>query len=183
VRRAVHAVALLGLVLAPTVVLAQQWPEAGERVRVRHVDGRMFTGRVESTLDDELRLGGPGGPYVLPRSDIAGMERSLGERRSFGRAFVATIGLTAGGGAVIGAVAWSPCAGDCWFHPRTRGDAMGWGLVGGAVLGVPLAVLVGVASKSERWGPVPTVGPVALSAVVHPERGAGLRASIYFGQR
>jgi hypothetical protein len=180
-RRPVHAVALLALVLAPTIGLAQQWPEAGERVRVRHVDGRLFTGRVESTVDGELRLGGPGGPYVLPRSDIAGMDRSLGDRRSFGRAFAATIGLTAGGGAMIGALAWSPCTSDCWLHPRTRGDAVAWGLVGGAVLGLPLAVLVGAVSKSERWAPVPAFGPVVLSAVVHPERGAGLRASIAFG--
>lgn len=179
-RKVTCGFALLAITLLPADALAQ-WPDAGERVRVRHVDGRLFTGRVESTEDDELRLGGPGGPYVLPRSDIAGMERSLGERRSFGRAFAATMGIAAGGGGVVGAVAWRPCTADCILHPRTRSDAFGWGLAVGAVLGLPLAILVGAASKSERWTVVPAFGPVVLAPVVHPERGAGLGASISFG--
>jgi hypothetical protein len=153
-------------------------PSVGERVRVRHVDGRLFAGAVESTSPERIRLAAPGGPYLIPRDAIAGMERSLGERRSFGRSFATTLGIGAGGVGVVAAIVWNPCESDCILHPRTRGDAFLWGVVGGGVVAFPLAILVGAASKSERWGPVQGYLPVAMSVMTPPTGGIGVSASI-----
>ena len=174
------AFGLLILSLLPAGALAQDGPRVGERVRVRHADGRMFTGPVETVSEEELRLGGPGGPYIMRIQDIEGLERSLGERRNFGRAFTTALGVAVGAGGVMGAVAWNPCA-DCLIHPRDRSDAFVWGVVAGAVLGFPLAIVVGIAAKSERWESVAGFGPVVLSAVTPPEGGVALRASIPVG--
>ncbi len=175
--RALCAFGLLAVVVLPTSGIAQGGPEIGERVRVRHVDGRLFTGSVESTSDAGLRLVAPGGPYIIGRAEIAGMERSRGEHGSFGRGFITTVGIAAGGVGLISAIAWSPCRDGCIVHPNTRGDAFAWGAAGGALLGFPLGILVGIASKSERWEVIPSYGPVVLSFVAGPD-GFALQASI-----
>ncbi|MGE0159151.1 MAG: hypothetical protein AB7T31_07025 [Gemmatimonadales bacterium] len=178
-----HRIALLAFVLLPSgAAHAQAWPDVGERVRVRHVDGRTFTGSVESASDDALRLAGPDGAYAIGRSDIAGLERSLGVHRRFGRGFAVTVGIAAGAGGIVSAATWSPCEGWCIVHPETRTDAFAWGVVGGAVIGLPIGVLVGLASGSERWEPILPLGRVALSPVVRAGGRVGVRAAIPLGR-
>lgn len=182
--RTALALALVTLATLPAPGPGQVMPEVGERVRIRHVDGRLFVGPLESTSAEEIRVGGPGGPYDMRREEIAAIERSLGERRHFASYFFATLGIAAGSGGAIGALTWGPCSGDCWFHPRDRTDAFGWGAVVGGVLGFPLALLVGIASKTERWELLPTaaVGSVTMS-LAPAGHGTALYASIPIGRR
>jgi hypothetical protein len=124
---------------------------------------------------------------MVPFDGIENIERSLGERRRFARNLAITTGVGAGAGGLISAISWSPCRETgflaCMLHPESRGDAFAWGFVGGAMLGLPVGIIIGLAEKSERWElvPRPSFGPVALGLVTGGGRGVGVLASIPFG--
>jgi hypothetical protein len=167
----------------PTLGFTQARASVGDRVRVQQSDGRVVVGTAERISPDEIVLGGS----TLSFDGIESIERSLGERRRFGRNLAITTGVAAGAGGLISAISWSPCRETgflaCMLHPESRSDAFAWGFVGGGILGLPLGIIIGLADKSERWEPVtrPSLGPVALRLVTGGGRGVGVRASIPLG--
>jgi len=156
---------VLSAMLLPGRVWAQQVPIAGDRVRVVQEDGTVSIGELSSLTSEELRLlvGADAREVVIRRDRIGEIQRSLGEQRSFGKHFGTIVGLGAAAGGLVWALTWSPCTGGglfaCAGDPDSRGEAFVWGVAGGAILGVPLGVLVGLAAKSERWESVSMPGP------------------------
>jgi len=181
----VTAIALA--LLAPASGSAQDGPSIGDRVRVQQADGTVLVGTVEGISADEIVLGSStADSQALSLEGIESIERSLGDQRRFGKNLAITMGIAAGAGGLLSAISWSPCRETgflaCLLHPESRGDAFAWGFVGGGILGLPLGIIIGLAEKDERWERIarPAFGPVVLSFAVHPERGAGLRASVSF---
>ena len=168
---------------APTLGYAQARPTVGDRVRVQQADGRMVVGTVERVSPEEIVLGGS----TLSLDGIESIERSLGERRRFGRNLAITRGVAAGAGGLISAMSRRPGRETgflaCMLHPESRSDAFAWGLVGGGIVGLPLGIIIGLGEKSERWEPVtrPSVGPVALRLVTGGGHGVGVSASLPVG--
>jgi hypothetical protein len=186
--KASAAVALLALAVLPALTAGQSVPSVGNRVRVQRTDGVAVVGMVSAITPEEIRLIGDGGDALaVPTGQIESLERSLGVRRSFAKNLFVTMGVSAGALGLISAAAWTPCTDTgflaCMMHPESRGDAFGWGFMGGAVIGLPIGVIIGLASKGERWDPLqpPTVGSVALSVVARPGSGLALRGSIPVG--
>jgi len=176
------SIALVLLFALPAASSGQARPTVGDRVRVRHVDGRVFVGSIERADSVELTLGGPGGPYPIRVDDVERLERSLGQQRDFVRGMATTSTAVAGIVGLLVAASWSPCGGElCWV--KRRRDAFAWGVMGGAFVGLPLGILVGAAVRTERWEllPFPQIGPFTRSAVGDPGRGAYLVAAIPLG--
>lgn len=166
------------LVLGPPAASAQNLPGEGDRVRVRMAGGSERTGLVSAfdpagslVLVDEAS----GREVSLPLHDVAGLEQSLGKGRRFGRNLGYTIAATSLTFGVLGAVSWSECTGWCLLHPESRADAFAWGLVGGAVVGLPIGVIVGLAVTSERWAsvdlPAVTERSVHFTPILGPRTG------------
>jgi len=176
---------LLALTL-PSEIVAQVPLAAGDEIRVKDRRGLEHEGVFVSSTPDEIRLMTRSGAYAVPEAEIATVERSLGQRRRFGRNFALTVGLAAGAGAVLGAATWQPCNDTgfmaCFLHPESRTDAFAWGLAGGGLLGVPIGIIVGLAVKSERWEsiPMPASQGLALS-LRRSSRGLDFVASIPVG--
>jgi hypothetical protein len=181
------ACAVLVLFVGPTDLLAQSIARVGDRVRVRDGAGEVFVGRVEAISPVEMVLVEPTGRRTVAFDGVRRIERSSGVGRRFWRNFAITMGVTAGIGGVISAATWEPCRETdflgCLLYPESRGEAFGWGMVAGGVVGIPLGVIVGTAVQGERWQPVllPSAAPVALSLVTGGGRGVGVQLSIPLG--
>jgi len=182
------AVLLAGLML-PLTTAGQAPPGPGDRVRIHQADGRVATGVLAATSENEVTLSGSGGELTFPADRISGLERSLGRHRRFGRTFTVTLAVAALAGGTVSAIAWTPCRQTgfmaCFLTPQSRADAFAWGLAGGAVIGVPVGLILGLAVTSEVWEPVslPSVGGVALSVRAAPGEGVGLVAALPVGGR
>ena len=134
-----------------------------------------------------MRLEGEAGELVVPVGNIRSLERSRGEGRSFAKNFFLTMGVTALGGGVIGGLAYEPCNETgflaCMFAPESRVDAVGMGVILGAVVGIPIGALVGLGEKGERWEPASLApGNVSLSLVPRLD-GVAMRLSVPIGGR
>lgn len=191
------------LILAMAVPVGaspQSPPAEGERIRVHQasVEGhalepnrvyeqwRIATGLVQTVSPSEIRLlNASGTEMVIPRDEIAWIERSLGRHRMFVRNLLVTAVTT---GLVVGtlsAVTWTPCQSWC-FDGNSPAGAFALGFVmGGGVIGVPLGIIIGSVARPERWERLPLSGPERHAFSIHPVlgRGFGLSASIAFGGR
>ena len=180
---------LLGLVaFLPAATVGQASPDAGARVRVHDSTGEIVTGVLEFVSPEELQLRSDRGPrYRIPRSEVERLETSLGDHRRFGRNFAIAVGISSFAVGTVSAVSWSPCTQTgfmaCFLHPTSRGEALSMGLIGGALLGVPIGVIAGLAGKHERWEPLAFGGhggSPAISLQPMVGSGVGLAASIIF---
>lgn len=139
-----------------------QTPVPGERLRVEYSDRARAIGTFDSLSTDSVFLRDLAGSrsFAVSRVDIRRLERSMGSQRHFGRNFGITMGISALAVAGLSAASWQPCRDPgylgvgCLFTPESRFQAFGWGLLGGALVGVPLGVIIGVAIRSEAWASV-----------------------------
>jgi hypothetical protein len=184
------ATALLLLTTAlPAASAGQSSLDAGDRVRVRALDGTLRVGIVDSASANGFRLTTTSGAtYAMAQSEVATLERSLGEHRRFARNLFLTVGIAGASGGLISAAAWQPCRETgflaCFMHPDSRTDAFGWGLAGGALLGIPIGVLVGLLERSERWEPLPVPAPANVAFTLRrSSRGLELVGSLPLGGR
>lgn len=158
---------LVTFTLFGSPISAQSSAVPGERVRVIFGDRQRAIGTFDSLSTDSVYLRIPAGsrPFAIARGDVRRFDRSLGRQRHFGRNFGITVGLSALVAAGVSAATWEPCRDPgflglgCLMTPSSRGDAFVWGLAGGAMLGVPLGLIIGVAQHSEAWEPL--IAPAA----------------------
>ena len=189
--RTVIGCLVAGSLVLPASGLAQRVPDPGELVRITQTDGTVLTGFFARSSTEHLVLLGAWREqeYVIPRTDIDTIERSLGRHRQFGKNFGITLAVASLSIGAISAFTWSPCRDTgflaCLFHPTSRGEAFTWGFVGGAALGLPIGLVVGLAVRQERWArvSVPGLGESVLS--IKPVLGprTGFSASISLGGR
>jgi hypothetical protein len=139
--------------------------ELGSRVRVvaSSLPGGVGVGKVIATDGDSLILERERSRGVarLARSDVSSIQVSGGHHRNAGRGAILGLLIGAGGGAVIGAMTWTPCTGFCILEPDTRSAsaALGAGVLG--TLGALLGTVAGALNVSDEWHSValsPTVG-------------------------
>jgi len=181
-------VLLTGLTF-PLATAGQTALAPGDRVRFDQPDGGTVTGVVAAVSAREVTISGPAGEATYPVEGIAGLERSMGRHRSFGRTFGITLGVTSLVGGTASALTWTPCRETgflaCFLAPESRADAFAWGLAGGAIIGLPVGVILGLAVTTERWEPgsLPSIGPVAFSVRAAPGRGVGLVGALPLGSR
>jgi len=186
--KTVTGVLVILATLLPASAQGQSWPSGGRRVRISKWDGTTVTGALARTSGDEVTvLAGVGGAeFTIPLSDIETMERSLGRKRQFGKNFVVALGVTSAAAGILSAAAWKPCTETgflaCMLHPASRGDALAWGLVGGAALGIPIGVIAGLTISKEVWETTGTSGREAprlsLLPVLGPNPGVAASVSL-----
>lgn len=145
------------MVLLPADGSSQDIPSPGDRIRITHVDGTIFTGTLAGASDEVIQLSADssrvGGRTTFPRSQITTLERQEGT--SDRRNLVGIVGLVAGG-----AIAWATLD----DANNTKDDLLRV-FLGMAVGGVGGA-LIGSAIRTENWVIVPwiEVAPSGQSA-------------------
>lgn len=153
---------VLALVLLPAPAPAQTPSGAdvlavGGRVRVQPAgDGSRIQGVVLAVDRDHVTLAPDGsGPVRMRIDSIERLEASAGHRRHGMRGLViggATLGLIG----VFDSVDPDDC-GDDSMKWCSRGEAIGYGALTGALLGY----LIGAAIQTEQWVPVRIQGPTS----------------------
>ncbi len=182
-----HFGLLLALaLLQPAGMLAQEMPSVGQRVRIHPLEGPPVIGLVTSMNRDEvgIQVDGSQEEVGFDRSRITGLDRSLGEERHFLKTLFISVGVTAAAIGSFSAMAWQPCTDTgfmaCFLAPRSRGEAFGMGAVGGAALGLPIGIVIGLAMKTEKWAPMNLDASRDMDLAIRPILGnrPGVRASL-----
>lgn len=173
------ALALASAAIAPDA--SAQALEPGMRIRVTGTDGSKRVGTVGAVQHDTVRFTAPSGAtFVVATADVARLELSMGKQRNFVGNFVTTtVGFMALGGA-IGAATWSDCdsAGwGCMFTPGSRTDALLAGALVGGLVGVPAGIVVGAASRPERWERIKQQRDTTRQVSIRPILGNRIGAS------
>jgi hypothetical protein len=92
--------------------------------------------------------------------------------------FVRNFAVSIGAGALVfgtwAAAVYEPCASDCWLSPDDRADAFAFGAVIGAVVAIPVGVIAGIASRSERWEAIPLSPPADVTLLLGAPAGRGV---------
>ena len=187
--RLITLLTLLGGIL-PATSHAQSVLSPGDRIRVREGEGATVIGVVSAISAQEVRLATRDrSGHVVSRDQIESLERSIGTERRFARNLFISVGATAAIGGVLGAVTWQPCRQTgflaCFLHPESRGEAATWGIAAGALVGVPIGIIVGLAARHEVWESLSVQGPGGSAVSVRPVVSAdllGVTGSISVGR-
>ena len=121
----------------------------------------------------------------VPISTIEALENSLGRRRRFGKYFGLTVASTSIVGAAFWGITWNGCSGPgvgvCLGTTRTGLTLAGF--VAGAIMGLPLATIIGASVREEWWSPLALPAPAESGLTIRPVIGSGVgfAASIRFG--
>jgi len=130
----------------PAAVHAQPL-EAGERVRVRTTDGaRLVATFIEITRSD-LGLRDDDDVVRIALDRVQTLERSLGERRRFGRNFLITTGVGALALGTWAAVTDTDQCSDGPFACLGAGESFMLGFVVGGIISMPIGLIVGILSS------------------------------------
>ena len=175
--------------LLPSHGSAQAVPSPGDRIRIKQVGGTVLTGTL-ATLSPEtiqLSIGSDDRMAEVPVARIEVLETSLGRQRNYPKYIGITVAATSIVGAAISAIAYEdlgPCSFVC-IGPQTRTEYMIVGLLGGALVGLPLGWVIGSVVTEERWNPVALPAPAESGLTIRPVigNGVGFAASIRVGGR
>ena len=164
---------------------AQAVPSPGDRIRIKQVDGTVLTGTLATFSAETIQLSVDSSRVEVPVARIEVLETSLGQRHNYPKYIGLTLAATSIAGAIIGAIAYvdtGPCSWLC-IGPQTRGESMAWGLAGGAIIGLPLGVIIGSEVREERWNRVALPAPTAPRLTIRPMIGSrvGFAGSIRVG--
>lgn len=165
---------------------AQPPVQPADRVRILTRGGGSFTGVVIELARDSLEVQSSSERRWVQQADVAYLERSARRYRRFGRNFAATVGSVAGVSGMLSAITWKKCVSNeflgCFLEPQTRGDAFLWGATAGAVLSVPVGVILGLAIRYDQWEPAQSTHGRSATVSVQPilHRGFGAAASFAF---
>ncbi|HEX6644629.1 MAG TPA: hypothetical protein VF037_08125 [Gemmatimonadales bacterium] len=161
---------ILGLLLSSAGLSAQTpLPTGGTRLRIVTVE-RSITGLLVSEGSDSIVLRtGDGSTASVSRSDVRGVEQSLGWRSNAWRGAELGAGIGAAIGVLFGAMADTDGDSPAYRQLEKTGQIItngGIGLAVGAVGGFA----IGSRTRSERWRPRP-----AVHALIVTPSGAGLQ--------
>lgn len=167
--------------------------EPGSRIRVVDNQGHKTVGTLASLTSDSLIVNTAEGiqDRALALSTVTAVQVSQGRHRQVGKTMLVTMGASAIVFGLLSAASYEPCHPQGWFDcmmaPSSRGSAFAWGFGGGAALGLPLGLLVGLAAKHEQWANArlpgtPVAAPMAQVTRL-PGGRIGLGLSIPFGGR
>jgi len=154
---------------------SQAVPSLGHRIRIKQVDGTVLTGRLVTLSPETIQLWISSDDLAeVPVARIEVLETSLGRHRKFGKYFALTVVAASVVGGTIYGLTKSPCTETGWFacmfEPESRGEAVAWGLAGGAIIGLPLGVIIGSKVREERWNrgalPAPTEPRLTIRPVI-----------------
>jgi hypothetical protein len=182
IMRSVWIVLMCIASIAPTRLDAQA--VLGDRLRVEHTDGLVVTGTLVRMTPGALQLKDDRAVLVVPQSQIRALERSLGGGGSFARNFAFAVGAGALLGGAYAALSFDRPAGeDCMFCPYSRDGAFDVGALVGAIVAVPIGVIAGIGSRTERWRTIALAPTVGLGAwpVADARGGVGLYVRLPVG--
>jgi hypothetical protein len=187
---------LLGILLIvlaglPIPGSAQSSPGPGARIRIAQTDGTVQTGTLEDATPRRISLlsDQEGQEYVIPMARVGKVEASMGLERRFGKYCAIGVASTSVLAGTISAAGWSPCTRTgpfaCLLSPESRGEAFMWGLVAGALIGVPIGLVVGLSVQEERWERVTLPGSPGVTVSIRPVIAPrpGFSASMSIGGR
>ena len=100
-----------------------------------------------------VRRSGGDGTWLIPVTSVDRIEVSLGERGQSGNTVLRWMGGLSIGFGILSAIVWEPCTAKglgCLMEPSTHGQAFIMGAVGGAILAIPIGLMVR-RGKHERW--------------------------------
>ena len=164
---------------------AQAVPSPGDRVRIRQVDGTVLTGTLITLSPETIQLsvGSAGRMAEVLLARIEVLEASLGRRRNYPKYIGITVAVTSILGATLAGITEQPCnpIGIC-----DGPDTSEWLYIGftrGAIIGLPLGVVIGTVIKEERWNPFSLPVPSASGLTIRPVIGSrvGFAASVRVG--
>jgi hypothetical protein len=149
-----------------------QW-QPGARVRVPRVDDRARLATVVGRSADTLLLRWTNSEpaVVVPMSDISRLDVRTGRHRNLLKGMALGAGIGFAGGALLGAVSYSPCTGMCIMAPSDVGEAAALGGIVIGTLGLVVGTLAGLPSH-DTWQRVPLDGR-------HSPATVGLHASAH----
>ncbi len=164
---------------------AQAVPSPGDRIRIRQVDGPVLTGTLATFSAEtiQLSLDSESPTVEVPVEGILALETSLGRRHNYPKYIAITVAATSVVGAVIGA-SIEPCSGSRFcIGPETRGEGIALGLLGGALIGLPLGAIIGSLVTEEQWSRVALPAPTASRLTIRPVIGSrvGFAGSVRVG--
>ena len=151
--RAHHMVLGWVFIVGPVAAAAQS-TEVGERIRLRTIDGERVTATLVGITPSSIRIKDEEGERSVLRAHLTTVERSLGERRRFGRNLLIT---TAVGALAVGTMSLVMNDDTCNDQPLGCLDAGGAFIVGalvGGAISAPIGVVVGLSVRGEQWEPV-----------------------------
>lgn len=146
-----HRIVLVWAALIAPVAAAAQSVEIGERIRVRTTDGARVTATLVGITQSSVQIQNDEGERRVLLEYVSTVERSLGERRRFGRNFLIT---TAVGALALGTASLIMDDDTCNDQPLGCLDAGGAFMIGalvGGIVSAPIGVFVGLAIRSEQW--------------------------------
>jgi len=165
------------VVVLPSDGSAQAVPSPGDRIRIKQVDGTVLTGTITTLSPETIQLSvGPDDRTAeIPVARIEVLETSLGQRRNYPKYIGITVAVTSIVGATIGGF-WEPCGGTGFcIGPETRSEGILLGFGIGALVGLPLGVIIGsLAVTEERWNPASLPAPAESRLTIHPLIGSGV---------
>lgn len=186
------ALFLLGLA-APAAAQTPTDLEPGSRIRVVDQQGHETVGTLFLATADSLTMNTHRGTqrraFAVP--SVTALQVSQGQYRRVARTTLITMGASAFVFGLSSAAPYEPCHPKGWFDcilvPDSRGEAFGWGLAVGAMIGLPVGLIAGLAAKHDRWADVPLPGSRTAEPVLQvtrrPGRGFGVGLSIPLGGR
>ena len=186
-RKALCIVLLMTLMfLLPSDGSAQAVPSPGDRIRIKQVDGTVLTGTLAALSPETIQLSVDSSRVEVPVARIEVLETSLGQQRRFRKYIGLTVATTSILGAAYGAITFEPCESLCFLFPTTadsRSFLIFAGFLGGAIIGVPVGVILGSVLTEERWIPValPALAELGLSIRPVIGSGVGFAASVRVG--
>ncbi len=162
---------------------SQAVPSPGDRIRIKQVDGTVLTGTLAALSPETIQLSVDSSRVEVPVARIEVLETSLGRQRNFGKYFPLTVVAASVVGATIGFIAYEDSEPHPFVGPNTRGEYIAWGLAGGAIIGLPLGVIIGFEVREERWNPVALSAPTESALTIRPVLGSrvGFAGSIRVG--
>lgn len=127
--------------------------DPGARLRITQANGRPVVGVLAALTYDGLTPRSDSAPNRFSPDALARMARSDGRDVGW-KTFLYIMGGCTVAGGLIGAITYSPCEDDgfmaCFLAPESRGEALVMGAAVGALLGIPLGVLITAALRHDR---------------------------------
>ena len=160
----------------------QAVPSPGDRIRIRQVDGTVLTGTLATLSPETIQLSVDSRTdkwWVQPAERMAEvrvarievLETSLGQRRNYPKYIGRTVAVTSIVGALGTVLIGNALEGGS--RNWSGGSAL-WGFRAGAIIGLPLGVLIGSVVREERWNRVSLPAPVASDLSIRPVIGSRL---------